>query len=93
MDVRRIVGENLRNYRVSARLSQEELAARMGVEQGYLSGLEAGRRNPTIVTLWHAAVALGIRPSLLLEVPEARLAKPALRVSSRRKARATKAPR
>jgi transcriptional regulator with XRE-family HTH domain len=39
----------------------------MGVEQGYLSGLEAGRRNPTIVTLWHAAVALGIKPALLLD--------------------------
>jgi transcriptional regulator with XRE-family HTH domain len=67
MDVRRIVGENLRQYRLAAKLSQEEMAARMGVEQGYVSGLEAGRRNPTIVTLWHAAVALGIRPSLLLE--------------------------
>lgn len=81
MDVRRIVGENLRQYRQSAKLSQEEMAARMGVEQGYISGLEAGRRNPTIVTLWHAAVALGIRPSLLLEAPEE---KPATRQKKRR---------
>jgi transcriptional regulator with XRE-family HTH domain len=69
------------------------MAARMGVEQGYLSGLEAGRRNPTIVTLWHAAVALGIRPSLLLEVPESKLVKPVVQTSSRRKARPTKASR
>jgi transcriptional regulator with XRE-family HTH domain len=93
MDVRRIVGENLRQYRLAASLSQEEMAARTGVEQGYLSGLEAGRRNPTIVTLWHAAVALGIKPSLLLEVPEPKAAKPAVRTSSRRKARPTKESR
>lgn len=73
MDVRRIVGENLRRYRLSAGLSQEELAARMGVEQGYVSGLEAGRRNPTIVTLWHAAIALRIQPALLFQATEARL--------------------
>jgi transcriptional regulator with XRE-family HTH domain len=93
MDVRRIVGTNLRQFRLSAGLSQEEMAARMGVEQGYLGGLEAGRRNPTVVTLWHAAMALGIRPSLLLEAPDAKLAKPALRASSRRKTRTTKASR
>ena len=83
MDVRKIVGENLRRYRLAAGLSQEELAAQMGVEQGYLSGLEAGRRNPTILTLWHAAVALGIGPARLLEVLDSNPAKnPPRRLSS-----------
>ena len=63
MDARRIVGANVRNYRLKAGLSQEEIAARMGVEQGYVSGLEAGRRNPTVVTLWRAAEALGVTRS------------------------------
>jgi transcriptional regulator with XRE-family HTH domain len=71
MDIRRIVGENVRRYRLAANLSQEEMAARMEYEQGYVSGLEAGRRNPTIVTLAIAADALGIKPSLLLETPGA----------------------
>ena len=62
-----MVGENVRRYRVAADLSQEELAARMGVDQGYVSSLEAGRRNPTIVTMWHAAVALGVQPAMLFE--------------------------
>ena len=31
----------------------------MGVDRGYISGLELGQRNPTIITLWHAAQALG----------------------------------
>ena len=46
-------------------LSQEELAARMGVEQFYISGLEAGRRNATLVTLWRAAIALDVEAGTL----------------------------
>lgn len=69
MDIRRVVGDNVRRIRISAGLSQEDLAARIGVEQGYVSRLEAGSRNPTIVTIWHAAEALGVRPALLFEPP------------------------
>ena len=75
MDIRQIVGRNVRRYRLAARLSQEELAARMHFEQGYVSGLEAGRRNPTIVTLALAADALGIKPSMLLDAREDKLVK------------------
>lgn len=67
MDVRRIVGLNIRKHRIASALSQEELASRMGVEQFYISGLEAGRRNPTLVTLWRAADALGIVPAKLFD--------------------------
>ncbi len=68
MDIRRVIGDNIRRRRVAAGLSQEELAARMGVDQAYLSRLELGQRNPTVLTLWHAAVALDIYPALLLEI-------------------------
>ena len=64
MDIRRVVGKNVRRYRIEAELSQEELAAGMG-EQGYVSRLEAGKRNPTIVEIWHVAEALGVRPAAL----------------------------
>jgi transcriptional regulator with XRE-family HTH domain len=59
-DVRRIVGSNVRRLRKAAGLSQAELAARMGVDRAYLSGLELGQRNPTIVSLWHLGKALEI---------------------------------
>jgi predicted transcriptional regulator len=42
MDIRRVVGKNVRRSRIEARLSQEELAAGMGVEQDYVKRLEAG---------------------------------------------------
>jgi transcriptional regulator with XRE-family HTH domain len=64
-DIRRVVGKNVRRYRIEAELSQEELAAGMGVEQGYVGRLERGGKNPTIVIIWHAAEALGVRPAVL----------------------------
>jgi transcriptional regulator with XRE-family HTH domain len=48
-------------------MSQEELAARTDVDQAYISRLEAGETNPTIVTLWHVAQALGATPGELLQ--------------------------
>ena len=60
-DVRRTVGRNVQRLRKSAGLTQAELAARMGVDRAYVSGLELGQRNPTFVTLWHIAKALGVK--------------------------------
>jgi transcriptional regulator with XRE-family HTH domain len=62
MDVRRVVGKNVRRYRIEAGLSQDELAG-MGVEEGYVGRLERGGKNPTIVTICHAAEALGVGPA------------------------------
>jgi len=42
----------------------------MGVDRAYVSGLEQGERNPTIVTLWHTAKALGVKVRALLDEPE-----------------------
>jgi transcriptional regulator with XRE-family HTH domain len=57
-DVRKLVGRNVRRLRIAAGISQAELAERMGVDRGYVSGLELGQRNPTIVTPWHLSKAL-----------------------------------
>lgn len=67
MDLRRVVGANVRILRLRANLSQEALAVRMGVDRAYVSGLEIGRRNPTVITLWHTAEALGVRAAALLD--------------------------
>ena len=60
-DVRRMVGRNVQRLRVKAGLSQAALAERMGVDRAYVSGLELGQRNPTILSLWHVAEALGVK--------------------------------
>ncbi|TDR95472.1 helix-turn-helix domain-containing protein [Enterovirga rhinocerotis] len=70
MDVRRIIGLNARRYRLQAGLSQEAVAERMGVDRAYISGLEGGRRNPTVITMWHLSVALQIPLPAFFERPE-----------------------
>jgi transcriptional regulator with XRE-family HTH domain len=60
-DVRRLVGRNVKRLRIAAGISQAKLAERMSVDRAYVSGLELGQRNPTVVTLWHIGKALGVR--------------------------------
>lgn len=60
MDMRRLVGANLKRIRQEKGLTQEQLAETSGFSQQYISGLEQGRRNPTIVTLYELAAALGV---------------------------------
>ena len=60
MDVRKRVGLNVQRLRRERGLSQEELAARSGVHQTYLSGVERGVRNPTVTVLQRIAMALDL---------------------------------
>jgi transcriptional regulator with XRE-family HTH domain len=60
MDMRRLVGRNLKRLRIAKALTQEELAVKSGFSQQFLSGIERGKRNPTIVTLYEIAQALGV---------------------------------
>lgn len=60
MDMRKLVGRNAARLRKAAGLTQEQLAERSGFSQQYLSDLERGRRNPTVVTLRELATALGV---------------------------------
>jgi transcriptional regulator with XRE-family HTH domain len=71
-DIRLLVGRNIRRVRKDAELSQAELAERMGVDRAYVSGLELGQRNPTIVTLWHTAKALGVKVQAFFDEPARR---------------------
>jgi transcriptional regulator with XRE-family HTH domain len=46
------------------------LSELMGVDRAYVSGLERSERNPTIITLWHTAKALGARLEQLTTEPK-----------------------
>jgi transcriptional regulator with XRE-family HTH domain len=67
MDMRRLVGRNTKKIRLAKRLTQEELAERSGFSQQYISDLERGRRNPTVVSLYELAQALGVNYLELLQ--------------------------
>jgi transcriptional regulator with XRE-family HTH domain len=60
MDMRKLVGRNVKRIRQEKGLTQEQLAELSGFSQQDLSGLEQGRRNPTIVSLYELATALGV---------------------------------
>lgn len=66
MDMKRIVGQNVQRYRRSAGLTQEQLSELTGFGQNYLSGLERGQRNPTVVTLFEISQALNVTPADLV---------------------------
>jgi len=67
MDVRVRVGLNVQRARRERGLSQEELAHRAAVHQTYLSGVERGSRNPTILVLDKIARALDLDPADLMK--------------------------
>jgi transcriptional regulator with XRE-family HTH domain len=58
--MRRLVGRNVQRLRRKKGLTQEQFADLSGFSQQYISSLEQGRRNPTIVTLYELATALGV---------------------------------
>ncbi len=66
MDMRALVGANVREARLAAGMTQEELAERSGFSQQYISGLERGKRNPTIVSVYELAQALGVKHEQLV---------------------------
>ena len=69
MDMRKLVGSNVKRIRHAKGLTQEELAETSGFSQQYISGLEQGQRNPTIVSLYELAMALGVSHIELLRPP------------------------
>jgi transcriptional regulator with XRE-family HTH domain len=66
MDMRKLVGRNVRRIRLDRGLSQEKLSDLSGFTQQYLSDLERGLRNPTVVTLFELAQALHSTPTDLI---------------------------
>ena len=61
-----LFGEQLKNFRKERNISQEELAFRAELDRTYISGIECGKRNPTLKILVKLAVSLNMKPSELL---------------------------
>ena len=51
-------------------MTQERFAEVSGFSQQYISSLEQGRRNPTIITVYELSVALGVSHLDLLRPPK-----------------------
>lgn len=67
MDIRRQLGQNVRALRTELGLTQEDLAFEADLHRTYVSGIERGIRNPTVVIVAILAKALKVEPARLLE--------------------------
>lgn len=61
MDARRLLGRNVRRLREEREWSQEQLAFESGLDRTYISGVERGIRNPTILVVGKIAAALSVK--------------------------------
>ncbi len=61
------LGANIRKRRRELDMTQDELAAKAGIERSYLSNIEAGKKNFSLGVLVDIAGALKITVIKLLE--------------------------
>ena len=67
MDMRCIVGQNVRKFREELGFSQEDLAFEAELHRTHVSGIECGVRNPTVLTVAQLAKALKVQLYELLK--------------------------
>ena len=72
MKRKNIVGDNIRRLRLEADITQEEVALRSGLSQGYINQLESGKRRFTQKSLELIAEALSVPMSELFKGEESR---------------------
>ena len=67
MQIQTKFGRNVRTVREAKGWSQDSLAEATGLHRTYLSGIERGVRNPTLVVVQKIATALQVSAAKLLE--------------------------
>lgn len=66
LDYRRVLAENVKTARKALDLSQEALALEADIDRTYVSGIERGRRNPSLTMIAKLAERLKTTPAALL---------------------------
>jgi transcriptional regulator with XRE-family HTH domain len=61
------MGRRIRLERERLKWSQETLADEASLDRSYMSGIERGIRNISVIKLFEIANALGVPPSVLLD--------------------------
>jgi transcriptional regulator with XRE-family HTH domain len=61
------VGKHLKEIRMQKELSQEELSLQAGLDRSYISMVERGKRNPTLLVIFKICEVLEILPHNLIK--------------------------
>ena len=59
-------GQKVRKMRLQKKMSQGDIARILGVHRTYISGLERGVRNPSLLTIQKVAKALRVNAKNLI---------------------------
>jgi Predicted transcriptional regulators len=65
MEIKHLLGANVRRLRESMGWSQDKLSEKSGLHRTYISGIERGIRNPTISIVDQVAISLNVTVSEL----------------------------
>lgn len=60
------IGKNIRNFRRSKKMRQEDLAEKAGLSTNYIGSLERGEKVPSLETFIEIANVLGVSADMLL---------------------------
>ena len=65
MNLKILIGKNVKYYRYKEKLTQEKLAEKIKSSVNYIGRLERGQHNPSVEKLEKIATALNIEPDEL----------------------------
>ena len=58
---------NMKKIRARKHMSQGDICRELGVDRAYISTIESGKQNPTLLTIERIAKALGVSVDELLK--------------------------
>ena len=66
-DTAKKLGENIKRIRTEKGMSQGDLCRALELDRAYMSNVESGKKNPTLLTITNIAKALGVSVDELLK--------------------------
>ena len=73
MTIEEAFGEAIRELRKASQISQEKLAEVSNLDRSFISLLECGRKQPSLITIFQIAKAFDISASRMLSLVEAKI--------------------
>ena len=73
MTIEEAFGEVIRDLRKANEISQEKLAEVSNLDRSFISLLECGRKQPSLITIFQLAKALNLSASKILSLVEAKI--------------------